>query len=158
MRVLTDHDVRFVVVGGVAAVLHGSDQLTTDLDIAYERSAGNVEQLIAALSDLGAVQVTEPDQPREPTVGGLGHRIELFVCPVGNIDVFAELRRVGGYDELVRTAERVELGNGVQVLIADIDSLIWSKSGTGRPKDANHVRSLERVKEERGRPDRDEHD
>jgi len=153
LRVLTAHDVRFVIVGGVAAVLLGSDQLTTDLDIAYERSADNLERLVAALLELGAVQVTQPDRPAVPTVEGFGHRIELFVCPVGNIDTFAELRRVGGYDQLLSTAESVDLSEDVRVLVADLDSLIWSKAGTDRPKDANHIRSLERVKEERGRLD-----
>jgi hypothetical protein len=146
---LTDHGVRFVVVGGVAAVLHGSDQLTTDLDIAYDRDTGNIERLVAALVQLEAVQVTEPDCPAEPSVKGFTHRIELFVSPTGNIDAFAELRRVGGYDQLATTAERIDLGNGVEVVVASIESLIWSKSGTDRPKDANHVRSLERLKEER---------
>lgn len=150
LRVLTDHGVRFVVVGGVAAVLHGSDQLTTDLDIAYDRATENVERLVSALVQLEAVQVTEPDNPAAPNVAGFTHRVELFVSPSGNIDAFAALRRVGGYDELVATAERIDLGNKLVVAIASIDSLIWSKSGTDRPKDANHVRSLERLKRERG--------
>ncbi len=140
-----------MVVGGVAARLHGSDQLTTDIDLAYERSPANVDRLVAALAELGAVRVTHPEEQTEPRSDHFEHRIEQFVCPIGNIDVFAELRRVGGYESLVVNAERVQLDDGLMVLIADIDSLIWSKSGTDRPKDANHVRSLERVKQEQDR-------
>ena len=41
--------VSFVIIGGIAATLHGSARLTNDLDIAYERSSENIERLTAAL-------------------------------------------------------------------------------------------------------------
>lgn len=75
-------------------------------------------------------------------------RIEHFVTPIGNLDVLAEVWRVGGYERLLPTAERHEVRPGLTVLIADLDSLIQSKSGTGRSKDALHVRSLELLREE----------
>ena len=67
----------------------------------------------------------------------------------GTVTVPAEeVHRVGGYEHLVGKAEPVELSPRLTVLIADLDSSIWSKSGTGRPKGANHVRSLERLRDE----------
>jgi hypothetical protein len=46
--------VRFVVIGGVAAILHGSPQLTEDLDVCYGRDPENLDSLAAALQHLGA--------------------------------------------------------------------------------------------------------
>lgn len=137
-----------MVVGGVAARLHGSDQLTTDLDVAPDRSDENLDRLLSALGELGAVRVTEPGDRSAPEAPLFRRRIEQFVCPIGNIDVLAEVHRVGGFERLVVTAEPVDLDGDVTVLIADLDSLIWSKSGTGRDKDAVHVRSLERLRDE----------
>jgi hypothetical protein len=149
MRALVAHGVHFIVIGGVAARLHGSDQLTADLDVAYERSRDNIDRLVVALNDLGAVRVTSGELTSAPTADGFEHRIEQFVCEIGNIDAFAVVRRVGDFDRLEPTAEPVEISPGVTVLVADIESLIWWKSGSGRPNDATHVRSLERVRDER---------
>lgn len=49
LRRLGDNGVEFIVVGGAAAIAHGSARLTQDLDIVYDRSAENLERLVAAL-------------------------------------------------------------------------------------------------------------
>ncbi len=54
LRVLCSHDVRFVIIGGIAGVLLGSPSLTFDLDLCYERSRQNLEALAAALTELKA--------------------------------------------------------------------------------------------------------
>ena len=46
---LVHHDVAFIVVGGAAAIAHGSVRLTSDLDIVYQRTPGNLDRLVAAL-------------------------------------------------------------------------------------------------------------
>ena len=47
------HEVRYVVLGGVASVLYGVPRATFDLDILIEASTGNAERLLAALTDAG---------------------------------------------------------------------------------------------------------
>src|SRR5438093_13469341 len=54
LRVLERHGVRYVVIGGIAATLHGSPHVTTDIDITPERGRRNLERLSAALSELVA--------------------------------------------------------------------------------------------------------
>ena len=54
LRVLEQHDVRFVLIGGLAATAHGSPQVTNDVDITPERSRENLHRLSAALKELGA--------------------------------------------------------------------------------------------------------
>lgn len=148
LAALCRYGVNFVVIGGVASTLHGSAQATFDLDIVYETAEENVRRLADALRSLGAVRVTDPDAPSQPAAEELTNRVEAFVTPVGRIDVFREARRVGGFHELAGSALDVEIEDGVAVRIAGLDAVIWSKSGTGRAKDAEHVRSLERLRSE----------
>ena len=51
---LERHGVRYVVIGGLAGILHGSPLVTFDADICPERSASNREQLASALREMGA--------------------------------------------------------------------------------------------------------
>jgi hypothetical protein len=50
LRVLQEHDVRFIVVGGWASIIHGSARSTNDVDLVYARDSENLERLAAALS------------------------------------------------------------------------------------------------------------
>ena len=54
LAVLRRHGVRFVLVGGIAAVVEGAPLTTFDIDVVHERSAANVRRLVAALAELGA--------------------------------------------------------------------------------------------------------
>jgi len=54
LGVLVRHQVRFVVIGGVAASLQGSTTITNDFDICYSRDPDNLERLAAALAEVGA--------------------------------------------------------------------------------------------------------
>src|SRR5262245_32003055 len=50
LRALGQGEVRFIVVGGAAAIVHGSARLTLDLDVVYERTTANLERTVAALA------------------------------------------------------------------------------------------------------------
>lgn len=54
LHVLAEHEVSFVLIGGLAAVAHGSPLPTTDVDIAPDRTEENLDRLASALSELGA--------------------------------------------------------------------------------------------------------
>ena len=51
LRLLAEHDIAFIIIGGVAAVIHGSSRLTQDLDIVYQRSPQNLTRLVQALAE-----------------------------------------------------------------------------------------------------------
>lgn len=137
----------FVLIGGVAATIHGSDQMTKDLDIVPERVPANYQRLAAALRALGARRVTYPEFPTEPAGSDFARSpVEHYVCPIGAIDVLLEPHGVGGFENLVGRSTPMPVGT-VMIQVADLDALIQSKSGTGRPKDTVHVRSLERLRE-----------
>ena len=143
-------DVQYVVIGGVASSLQGSNQLTYDIDLTYELSDHNKQRLVEALKQLEARRITEDvGELGPPTVGHLRERIESFVCPIGDIDVFSRVHRVGGYAELVGKSEQIMIEPGLEVRIADLDTLIESKTDTGREKDILAVVALRLLRDER---------
>ena len=151
LRALTRAKVDFVLIGGVAARLHGSPSLTRDVDICYDRDGDNVERLAKVLKKLHArLRGADDDVPflldAQTLLAGNGF---TFVTDVGDLDVLALPAGVDGYEDLARTAERVDLGD-ISVLVTTLDDLIRMKTAAGRPKDRAEVEILSALREERG--------
>lgn len=148
LAALDRHGVAYVLIGGVASVLHGAPMVTTDLDVVPQRADDNIDRLVAALVELDAKRTTEPDlPPSAPSAADLTYRIEQFDSPAGPIDVVFEAERIGGYERLVTGATPVDVG-GVIVRVADLDDLIMAKQWSDRDKDRVHLRLLLAVKHE----------
>jgi hypothetical protein len=139
LQVLVRHKVRFVLIGGVAANIHGSPLPTEDVDITPETSAANYARLAAALREMNArIRVA-----REP--GGVALIIDettladnvtwTLTTDVGDIDVVTEPAGTAGFADLRRDAVDVELGAGLTVSVASLADIIRSKEAAGRPKD-----------------------
>ena len=152
LRALRDASVEFVLIGGVAARLHGSPSLTRDVDICYSRDKDNLERLAAVLRALNArLRGVDDDVPflldaRTLHAGGNF----TFVTDVGDIDILAMPAGVNGFDELARKAELVDL-DGFSVRLATLDDLIRMKRAAGRAKDRAEVEILAALREERDR-------
>jgi len=149
LRVLLDHGVRFVVIGGVAAQAHGSPIVTQDLDICYERTQGNMDGLAEALRSLGArLRGVDDDVPfllDGKTIAAGDHF--TFTTDVGALDCMATPSGSSGYAQLRENAVLVDLG-GFEVAVASIDDLITMKRAAGRPKDLIMVENLGALREE----------
>ena len=141
------HGVRFVLIGGVAAALHGSPMLTADVDISYERSPENMERLAAALAELNArLEGYRRDLPFEPDARALKSGSNFtFATDLGDLDVIGWPDGISSYDELVSAAVPMRIGRQ-EVLVASIDDLIRMKRAAGRPKDIAGALALEEVK------------
>ena len=150
LRALDRHGVAFVVIGGVAARLHGSPSVTTDVDVCYDRRRDNLERLAEALLELGAkLRGVDEDVPILLDARTLAAGSNFtFVTLAGALDVIGDPAGSRGYDELVSNAERVDIG-GLEVLVADLDDLIRMKRAAGRPKDRIEVEILGALREER---------
>jgi len=139
-----------VVIGGVAARLHGSPSLTRDLDICYSRDRGNLERLAGVLGALHAslrgVDEEVPFVLDAPTL--LAGANFTFVTDVGDLDLLASPAGVAGYEELARAAELVDLGD-TSVLVTTLDDLIRMKIAAGRAKDRIEVEILSALLDER---------
>jgi hypothetical protein len=139
--------VDYVVIGGIAAVAHGSPQVTQDLDIAYAGSGANLERLGKVLVGLGAtLRGVTDDVPFVPDTRTLQHtRMLTLDTREGRLDILAEPDGSGGYGRLRENAIIATVG-GVEVRIAGLDDLIAMKKAAGRPKDRIYVEELEAIR------------
>ena len=147
-------DIRYVVVGGLAVVLHGHARLTADLDPAVDLVPEEAARAAAALTELGlrprvpvdAAALADPDE-RARWVRTKGMTVLSFwdpEHPLRVVDVFVE--NPIPFDELWERSERVELSS-VPVRIASIPDLIRMKEIAGRPQDADDVAALRAIEQ-----------
>jgi hypothetical protein len=150
VRTLEKHRVRFLIIGGFAGRLWGSPSLTNDLDLCYARDRENLEHLVAALKELKArlrgVKENVPFLLDARTLGAGDHFI--FETTGGNLDILGFPAGSGGFDQLARTAEEMEIAKGLRVSIAAIEDLIKMKRAAGRPKDLIEVEILAALQDE----------
>ena len=146
---LNDGGVRYIVIGALAGILHGSPTVTADVDVCYARDPENVEALANVLKGLNArLRGAEPGLPfRLDAKTLLAGDSFTFVTDAGDFDVLGTPAGTRGFDDLVRAATPMDL-DGLQVLVADIDDLIRMKLAAGRPKDRVEVEILGALREE----------
>jgi Nucleotidyl transferase AbiEii toxin, Type IV TA system len=144
---LTARGVDFVLVGGYAAVIHGSPRLTQDLDIAFSIEADNLRALGRALADLEArLYGVEDEVPFAPDHDVL-RRIEVLTLDTsaGKLDLLAKPPGAPPYARLRSNARRVDIGE-LAIPVASIDDLIAMKEAAGRPKDLADIEELEAIR------------
>lgn len=160
LRALEEARVRYLVVGGVAVVLHGHPRMTADLDLVVELVPRNVEAAFSALGALGyspRVPVTASDfadtATRERLVAEKGMTVlSLFspALPLTEVDVFAD--PPFDFEAALARATVADLGS-FRVAVASIEDLVAMKRCAGRPKDLEDVRVLLALAAERGDPE-----
>jgi predicted nucleotidyltransferase len=151
LRRLTDAEVDFVIVGGVAVVLQASPRFTRVLDICYATAQDNLERLGAVLVDLGAMlRGVEQDLPFVPDARTLTQtQILTLSTGEGDIDLLVNPDGSPGYAALRRRADRMDL-DGLTVAVASVEDLIAMKRAAGRPQDLVDLESLELARRRRG--------
>jgi hypothetical protein len=149
LATLDRHGVRYVIIGAFAGRLLGSPSLTRDLDICYARDRENLVALAAALADLHArLRGVSEEVPFRLDARSLANGDSFtFSTDAGDLDILGTPSGSDGYEELVRTADEVHLGD-LSVRIASIDSLIRMKRAAGRPKDLIEVEVLAALRDE----------
>jgi hypothetical protein len=147
-EVLYRHKVAYVLIGGLAAVYHGSPFPTEDADITPEANQPNLGRLSAALREINAKIRSEPAPE------GL-----LFACgaetlasaqtwdlttDAGDLDLAFQPAGTQGYPDLRRDATVVQLYD-VTVRIASLSDVIRSKQAANRPKDQRVLPTLREI-------------
>lgn len=151
VKVLRDHDVRFVLIGGLAAVARGSPVVTNDIDICYERTPQNIERMVAALTSVDArFRGAPPDAPfiLDAKTIQMGDHF-TFMTSVGPLDCLGTPAGTEGYGPLAANADEIDF-DGLTVLVASIQDLIEMKRAAGRPKDLIMLEYLGALRDELG--------
>jgi len=152
LEVLERHVVDFIVIGGVAGLLHGSAYPTFDFDVLYARDDKNLERMAAALSDLHVtLRNAPPDLPFQvdPRTLAAGSNF-TFDSDVGPFDILGHADGMRDYEKMRSASVREDLW-GVSVRVASVDDLIRMKRASGRPKDKSMVEELTALVEDQRR-------
>jgi predicted nucleotidyltransferase len=152
LRVLIQHQVEFVIVGGVAISAHGSSYLTYDLDVAYARTRDNLERLAAALTPYHPRPRDFPaNLPFVWDARTLQHSTNFtLTTDLGNIDLLGEVTGLGDFEQ-VRAQSVVMTLFGMQCRVLSLDALIVAKRAAGRTKDLLALPELEALREVLGK-------
>ena len=129
------HEVRYVVIGGVASVLYGVPRVTFDLDLLIEATSENVQRLLAAMMEAGFATATMTN-PEEV----LSHEITVFNDRV-RIDVQTHTPGISFVDVWAR--RKTVTYQGQDFFILSREDLIASKRASDREVDREDVRLLE---------------
>lgn len=144
--------VDFVLIGGMAAILHGDVGVTIDLDIVPERERDNLERLATALCDLEARIRTEGEP--EGLRFDCSARFLRDLAPdaivnlttrAGDLDLAFRPSGTAGYVDLVRSCVEVEVADDVWIRVASLADVIRSKEAAGREKDRIALPRLRRL-------------
>lgn len=148
LRLLGEYSVDCVIVGGVAALIHGSLLLTNDLDVCYSRDPANLKRLADALQSVHARLRNAPEGlpfilDAETLKRGLNF---TFATDIGDLDLLGEVRGVGHYQDVLAGSLTVEMF-GLRFAVIDIGKLIAAKRAAGRAKDLIALQELEAIQE-----------
>ena len=139
LELLDRHEVRYLIIGGLAFIFHAKPRFTKDIDLWIDPDPDNVQRANQALSEFGSPYTLEPDQPEEILQLGVApNRIDLLQDAGGEL-LFADVwpRRVEG-----------RYGRAKAWWI-DLDSLIAIKSRIDDPRHQEDARVLRLVRERR---------
>lgn len=145
---LDRHGVEYVLIGGLAAVLHGSPLPTVDADICPSTHSENLKRLASALQELDA-RIRTPDTaegvpfPRDATF--LSQVVLLnLMTRAGDLDLSFTPAGTAGYADLVVRARPVAV-HGVPIQVASLEDVIRSKEAANRPKDQRVLPTLRQL-------------
>ena len=150
IRALAEARVDFIIIGGIAATLHGAARATYDVDVVYARNPGNLQRLVDAFANKhpylrGAPEGLPFRWDAETLARGLNFTLKT---DVGDVDVLGEVTGGGSYEDLLPYSEPVAI-DGHTCRVITLPKLIAVKRAAGRAKDFDALAELEALLEER---------
>jgi hypothetical protein len=151
LRVLEDYSVEYVLIGGFAAMLHGSAHVTLDVDITPNRALRNLSRLSDALRALDArirVEGEPGGLPFRHDAQSLGEvQVLNLITRAGALDISFMPSGTQGYTDLAKDAKLLDL-DGLHIYVASLADVVRSKEAAGRPKDHLTLPTLRRLLED----------
>jgi hypothetical protein len=147
LATLRRHGVRFVLVGGVAAVIEGAPIATFDLDVVPDREARNIDRLVEALAELKArYRGRRRLRPAPDALRGPGHHLLMTRC--GPLDILGVIGKERDFRALLPHSRRRVLG-GTSLRVLDLETQIAVKEELDFAKDRAVVPILKATLRER---------
>lgn len=138
--------VAYVVIGGVARVIRGADEITRDLDVCPSVARENIPRLVRALAELDV----RPSGGRASALGedGLGDEVIELSTSAGALKLVpSPTGASSGYPDLRRAATSEHLGPGLRPLVASTGDLARMAAALHREQDIARLAQLRRVME-----------
>ncbi|HEX8236376.1 MAG TPA: hypothetical protein VF600_10495 [Abditibacteriaceae bacterium] len=156
LQALLDAEIEFIVIGGLAAMAHGSPRFTQDVDVVYRRTPENIQRLALALSAHDPyLRGAPPGLPFRWDAATIQHGLNFtLTTSLGDIDLLGEVAGGGSFEALRDHAVRIPLFD-LPCLYLDLPHLIVTKRAAGRPKDFEAIAELQALLEEREMMKRD---
>ncbi len=151
---LLEAGIKFILVGGLAAVVQGAPVTTMDVDIVHNRSSENISKLIAFLKSIDAIYRRPDDEvirPNEGDISGMGHF--LFTTRLGPLDVLAFIEQGRAYEDLLEHTVEIEF-RGHIIRVLNLKALVELKKASRDARDKQRLivleETLRQVNEEYG--------
>jgi hypothetical protein len=159
LPLLVEGRIDFVLVGGVAAIVHGAARATYDVDIVYARTDANIGRIVSVLLPVRPyLRGAPPGLPFRWDAETLERGLNFtLTTSIGDLDLLGEIVGGGTYEELLPYTEDARMFC-VVLRVVTLEKLIQLKCAAGRPKDLEAIAELQALIEEkqRGFPDRPE--
>lgn len=146
LRRLTEAKVEFVLVGGMAAIAHGSASVTEDADVCLRFDEQTLTRLFAALEGTNPgerMSAARPPLAKDPR-HYLGYRNLYVTTDLGVLDLLGDIVAVGGFDAVRASSVELDLG-GFTCRVLSLEALLRCKRALARPKDLRAAHELEAV-------------
>ncbi|HZZ42063.1 MAG TPA: hypothetical protein VFE58_03935 [Tepidisphaeraceae bacterium] len=136
LKKLNEAGVPFVLVGGMAAIAHGSPVVTQDVDVCAPLDHATAMRIIEALEGVNPRYRMRPDLPvvRPDNANLVGLKNLYLRTDFGQIDILGEVSGVGVYEQAKEASSMKDLG-AVTCQVLNLDALISAKVAAGREKD-----------------------
>ncbi len=149
LKTLLESKIDFVLIGGYAAVVHGSSQVTQDVDICAVMTDSQIEKLRAALMEYKPVHRMNPNfQPSLMEIPKPGQKMNNIYLrtDLGVLDILERVEPIGDFERIKNNAIEINLFS-YKCKVISLDDLISVKKSMSRPKDKATLAELVEVKQ-----------
>jgi len=149
LRILSKHEVDFILVGGVAAAIQGAPVITLDLHVLYSTAVSSLIRLLMAIEELDGCYRLQPENRLKPQ---LSHLVaggdNLLLTRFGPLDLLGRIGNSRKYQDAGPHAIPIDIGQGLTVRVLDLETLIDVKEEAGGENDLAMLPVLRRTLEE----------
>jgi hypothetical protein len=154
-RGLHKRDIQFIVVGDLAASLHGATGLTYEVSLVYLLEPANIERLLSFLQEIDAVFRIQPERRLRPTASHLagGGHLNL-ITSLGPLDLLGTIGQGLSFSDLLPLSREMMIDQGIRIRVLNLETLISIKEELASEKDLAALpilrQTLRELKKSRG--------